>query len=94
MDCSGLNLQVNLPSDIYSSWKKSVKKNVRAAHDLGHKPVILCSSALVRCLVRSTLERILPEAAVLSVYEIGQEFFLESLGVIKLDEGAVNNENK
>jgi flagellar biosynthesis protein FlhA len=57
---------------------------VEAVRKQGFMPVILCSEA-ARYLVKTALERELPEVAVLSVPEIMQDFTVESIGVIRLE---------
>ena len=48
-------------------------------------PVILCSES-ARYLVKTALDRELPEVAVLSVPEIAQDFAVESIGVIRHEQ--------
>jgi flagellar biosynthesis protein FlhA len=57
---------------------------VSAVHDQGFFPVILCSEA-ARHLVKTAMERELPEVAVLSVPEIVQDYTVESIGIIRLE---------
>jgi flagellar biosynthesis protein FlhA len=57
---------------------------VAAVQNQGLFPVILCSEA-ARHLVKTALERELPEVAVLSVPEIVQDFTVESVGVIQAE---------
>jgi flagellar biosynthesis protein FlhA len=70
---------------LHSAWIKTLGKSVRAVHDQGYFPVILCSYQ-ARYLVKTALERELPEVAVLSVAEIVQDYTVESVGVIKLEQ--------
>ena len=70
---------------LHSAWIRAVGKAVRAVHDQGYFPVIL-SSFPARYLVKTALDRDLPEVAVLSVSEIARDYSVESIGVIKLDE--------
>ena len=70
---------------LHNAWIRTLGKSVRAVHDQGFFPVILCSYQ-ARYLVKSALERELPEVAVLSVAEIAQDYSVESIGVIRLEE--------
>jgi flagellar biosynthesis protein FlhA len=70
---------------LHSAWMRAVGKSVRAVHDQGYFPVILCSFQ-ARYLVKTALERELPEVVVLSVSEIAQDYSVESIGVIRLEE--------
>ena len=47
--------------------------------------MILCSLQ-ARYLVKTALERELPEVAVLSVSEIAQDYSVESIGIIRLED--------
>ena len=76
-----------LEPDIYNTWIKSLEKSVRTMKAEGYVPVILCSEQ-ARYLVRTALERELPEAAVLSSAEITRDYKIEQIGVIAL-EGAL-----
>jgi flagellar biosynthesis protein FlhA len=70
---------------LHSAWIRTLGKSVRAVHDQGFFPVILCSYQ-ARYLVKTALERELPEVAVLSVAEIVQDYTVESVGIIKLEQ--------
>jgi flagellar biosynthesis protein FlhA len=70
---------------LHSAWIRTLGKSVRAVHDQGYFPVILCSYQ-ARYLVKSALERELPEVAVMSVAEIAQDYTVESVGVIRLEK--------
>jgi flagellar biosynthesis protein FlhA len=72
--------------NVHKDWIRALGKSVRAVHDQGYFPVILCSFQ-ARYLVRTALERELPEVAVLSVAEIAQDYTVESVGVISLERG-------
>ena len=74
-----------LEPGVHSAWIKTLGKSVRAVHDQGFFPVILCSFQ-ARYLVKTALERELPEVAVLSVAEIAQDYKIESVGIISLDK--------
>jgi flagellar biosynthesis protein FlhA len=74
-----------LEPSLHSAWIRSLGKAVRAVHDQGYFPLILCSYQ-GRSLAKSALERELPEVAVLSVAEIAQDYRVESLGVIRLEQ--------
>jgi len=75
-----------LEPSLHGAWIKALGKSVRAVHEQGYFPLLLCSHEAARYLVRNALERELPEVAVLSVAEIAQEYKLESIGVIKLGQ--------
>ena len=70
---------------LHSAWIMSLTKAVKAVHDHGYFPVILCSDR-ARYLVKTALERDLPEVAVLSVAEMAQDYTVESVGVIRLEQ--------
>ena len=70
---------------VHSAWIRMLGKSVRAVHDQGYFPVILCSHQ-ARYLVKTALERELPEVAVISVAEIVHDYTVESVGVIRLEE--------
>jgi flagellar biosynthesis protein FlhA len=74
-----------LEPSLHSAWIRILGKSVRAVHDQGFFPVILCSYQ-ARYLVKSALDRELPEVAVLSVAEIAQDYTVESIGVIRLEQ--------
>ena len=74
-----------LEPTLHSAWIRTVGKSVRAVHDQGYFPVVLCSFQ-ARYLVKTALERELPEVAVLSVSEIAQDYSVESIGVIRLED--------
>jgi flagellar biosynthesis protein FlhA len=69
---------------LHGAWIRAVSKAVRAVHEQGYFPVILCSFQ-ARYLVKTALERELPEVAVLSVAEIAKDNPVESIGIIKLE---------
>jgi len=70
---------------LHSAWIRTLEKSVRSVHDHGFFPVIL-SSYQARYLVKTALERELPEVAVLSVAEIAQDYKVESIGIIALEQ--------
>ena len=70
---------------LHNAWIKTLGKSVRSVHDQGFFPVILCSTQ-ARYLVKTALERELPEVAVLSVAEIAQDYKVESVGIIALEQ--------
>jgi flagellar biosynthesis protein FlhA len=82
-DSSG-DIYAALEPALHNMWIRSVGKAVRAVHDQGFFPVILCSFQ-ARYLVKTALERELPEVAVLSVSEIAQDYTVGSIGVIRLE---------
>ena len=83
-DSSG-DIFAALEPNLHNAWIRSVGKAVRAVHDQGFFPVILCSFQ-ARYLVKTALERELPEVAVLSISEIAQDYSVGSIGVIRLEE--------
>ena len=83
-DSSG-DIFAALEPGLHNLWIRAVGKAVRAVHDQGYFPVILCSFQ-ARYLVKTALERELPEVAVLSVSEIAQDYSVGSIGVIRLEE--------
>jgi len=89
-DTSGVITSAIKPS-LHASWIRAVGNSIKAVNDQGYKPVILCSSQ-ARYLVRTALNREFPEAAVLSVSEITDEYKVESIGVINL--GREKSRNK
>ena len=74
-----------LDPQLQSAWIRTLGKSVSAVHEQGFYPVILCSSK-ARYLVRTALERELPEVAVLSVAEITRDYLVESVGVIRVGQ--------
>jgi len=70
---------------LHSAWIRTLGKSVHSVHDKGFFPVILCSTQ-ARYLVKTALERELPEVAVLSVAEIAQDYKVESIGIIALEQ--------
>ena len=82
-DGSG-DIYAALEPSLHSAWIRSLGKSVRLMHEQGFYPVILCSPQ-TRYLVKTALERELPEVAVLSVAEIARDYTLESVSVIKLE---------
>ena len=70
---------------LHRAWIQALGKSVRIVQDQGYFPVILCSTQ-ARYLVKNAMERELPDVAVLSVAEIAQDYSVESIGVIRLDE--------
>ncbi|MCL2093197.1 MAG: flagellar biosynthesis protein FlhA [Treponema sp.] len=70
---------------LHSAWIKTLSRSVRAIHDQGFFPLILCSFQ-ARYLVKTALVRELPEVAVLSVAEIAQDYTVESVGIIRLEQ--------
>jgi len=73
-----------LEPTLHKAWIAALTRSVAAVKKQGYAAVILTSEA-VRHLVKTALDRELPEVAVLSVPEIAQDFTVESLGVIKLE---------
>jgi flagellar biosynthesis protein FlhA len=71
---------------MHSAWVRALGKSVRAVRDQGFYPVILCSFQ-ARYLVKTALDRELPEVAVISVAGIGQDYSVESRGIIAREQG-------
>ena len=71
---------------LHHAWIRALGKAVRAVRDRGYFPVVLCSSIPARYLVKTAMERDLPDVAVLSVAEIAQDYKVESIGVIALEQ--------
>ena len=67
------------------AWIKAVVKAVTAVKEKGWIPVILCSDK-TRFLVRNSIDRELPDVAVLSVPEIVPGIIPEMIGMIKLED--------
>jgi flagellar biosynthesis protein FlhA len=71
--------------ELHQAWLRALSRAVARVREQGYFPVILCSEA-ARFLVKSALDRELPEVAVLSVPEIiVKDFQIESIGIIKLE---------
>jgi flagellar biosynthesis protein FlhA len=83
LDSSG-EAQAALKPDVHNKWIRALRHAASAVQSQGYFPVILCSEA-ARHLVKTAMERELPEAAVLSVPEIARDFRPESVGVIRLE---------
>ena len=73
-----------LEPNLHSAWIQSAGKAIRAVHEQGHFPVILCSFA-ARYLVKTALEKEYPEVAVLSIPEISKDYQVQVIGIIKLE---------
>jgi flagellar biosynthesis protein FlhA len=73
-----------LAPDMQKRWIHAASKAIAAVQQQGYFPVLLCSEQ-ARHLVRSALERELPEVPVLAVTEITQDYKVESIGVITLE---------
>jgi flagellar biosynthesis protein FlhA len=73
-----------LEPGLHKAWISALTRSVSAVRKQGYLPVILCSES-ARFLVKTALDRELPEVAVLSVPEIVQDFTVESIGVIRLE---------
>jgi len=70
---------------LHNAWIKALDKSIRVFKTQGYYPVILSSYA-ARYLIRTALDKELPEVAVLSVAEISQDYKVEYVGVISLDK--------
>jgi flagellar biosynthesis protein FlhA len=73
-----------LKPDVHNAWIRALRHAVSAVQGQGYFPVILCSEQ-ARHLVKTAMERELPEVAVFSVPEIKRDFSVESIGVIRLE---------
>ncbi|MDR0472558.1 MAG: flagellar biosynthesis protein FlhA [Treponema sp.] len=74
-----------LEPGLHKLWIAALSRSVSAVRKQGYLPLILCSES-ARYLVKTALDRELPEVAVLSVPEIAQDFSLESIGIIRLEQ--------
>jgi len=83
-DDSGEIISVMEPK-LHDIWVQTVKKYIKTVKDQGYSPVILCS-VQARHLIKKSLDRELPEVAVLSVAEIVSGYKIESVGVIALEK--------
>jgi len=79
---SGIVCALDPPTQ--KAWIKAVVKAVTAVKEKGWMPVILCSDK-TRFLVRNSIDRELPDVAVLSVPEIVPGIIPEMIGMIKLE---------
>jgi flagellar biosynthesis protein FlhA len=70
---------------LYKKWVRAVSGSVHKVQQAGGFPVILCSET-ARLVVKKSLQRELPDIAVLSVPEISGEINTEGVGEIRLDE--------
>ncbi|MCL2601618.1 MAG: flagellar biosynthesis protein FlhA [Treponema sp.] len=78
------DIHAALEPALYNAWIRSAGKAVRAVHEQGYFPIIMCSFQ-ARYLVKTALEQKLPEVAVVSVSEITQDYSVSSIGVIRLE---------
>lgn len=74
----------SLEPSTHRAWINAVINAVHQIQQQGHLPVILCSEA-ARRLVKQSIERDLPDAAVLSVPEVVKDVTTEGLGEIVLE---------
>jgi flagellar biosynthesis protein FlhA len=74
----------SLEPEKHRAWINSATNAVHQIQQLGYMPVLLCSEA-ARRLVRQSLERDIPDVAVLSVPEVVADITTEGLGEIVLD---------
>jgi flagellar biosynthesis protein FlhA len=70
-----------LEPDFYRAWIRAASNTVKGVQEAGHVPIILSSEA-ARPLIRSSLEREMPDVIVLSVPEIVPDVQIEALGEI------------
>jgi flagellar biosynthesis protein FlhA len=83
LDSSG-DTQAALEMDVHNAWIRALRHAVSTVHGQGYFPVVLCSEP-ARHLVKTAMDRELPEVAVLSVPELVRDFRVESIGVIRLE---------
>jgi flagellar biosynthesis protein FlhA len=74
-----------LDPGLQRSWIKALTRSIVVVEGRGWIPVLLCSEA-ARFLVKSSLDREMPNLAVLSVPEIASEITVEVVGEIKLED--------
>lgn len=74
----------SLEPSMHRAWINAVINAVHQIQQQGYLPVILCSEA-ARRLVKQSIERDLPDAAVLSVPEVVKDVTTEGLGEIVLE---------
>jgi len=74
----------SLEPSMHRAWINAVINAVHQLQQQGYLPVILCSEA-ARRLVKQSIERDLPDAAVLSVPEVVKDVTTEGLGEIVLE---------
>jgi len=74
----------SLEPEKHRAWINAATNAVHQVQQLGYMPVMLCSEA-ARKLVRQSLERDIPDIAVLSVPEVVADITTEGLGEIVLD---------
>ena len=67
----------------YRQWVSSLSNYIVSVKDKGYLPVILCPEE-ARVLLKSSLERDMPDIIVLSTPEIDKEIKLEFLGEVKV----------
>ena len=77
-----------LEPGLHKLWINALNRAIEAVQKQGtlqgYQPVICCSEA-ARHLVRTALDREMPEVAVLSMPEIPQDYGVKLIGVIKLE---------
>ena len=73
-----------LDPDFHRAWINAVANKVRLTQEMGHFPVILATEA-ARPLVKSSIQRSMPDLAVFSDREIVNDINIESLGVITVE---------
>jgi len=74
----------SLEPAIHRAWINAVINAVHKVQQLGYVPVLLCSEA-ARRLVKQSIERDLPDVAVLSVPEVVKDVITEGVGEIVLE---------
>ncbi len=74
----------SLEPSAHRAWINAVVNAVHQIQQQGHLPVILCSEA-ARRLVKQSIERDLPDVAVISVPEVVKDVSTEGLGEIVLE---------
>lgn len=76
-----------LPPGDRRAWIDAVAVQVRSMQESGHVPVILASEA-ARALIKQSIQRELPDAAVLSIPEIASDIRVESVGEIRIENAS------
>lgn len=79
-----------LPPDQRRAWIDAVASTVRSMQEKGFLPVILASEA-ARALIKQSIQRDLPDVAVLSIPEIASDVRVESVGEIRIDTTSGGN---
>jgi flagellar biosynthesis protein FlhA len=76
-----------LPPGDRRAWIDAASEQVRAMQEAGFVPVILASEA-ARALIKQSIQRELPDVAVLSIPEIASDIRVESVGEIRIENAS------